>query len=105
MTKEHRDTCHLTPTQELGQAFVARGITGSVVMLNLLRLFGWHRAPDCRFGSFTPSSARRTAVAEAVIALTSRLDRAFVASMEISRQRRKGPPMVQTLAWAGILGA
>ena len=38
MTKEHRDTCYLTPTQELGQAFfVARGITGSVVMLNLLR--------------------------------------------------------------------
>jgi hypothetical protein len=37
MTKEHRNTCYLTPTQELGQAFVARGITGSVVMLNLLR--------------------------------------------------------------------
>jgi len=37
MTKEHRDACYLTPTQELGQAFVARGITGSVVMLNLLR--------------------------------------------------------------------
>jgi hypothetical protein len=37
MTKEHRDTRYLTPTQELGQAFVARGITGSVVMLNLLR--------------------------------------------------------------------
>jgi hypothetical protein len=30
-------TTHLEPTQELGRAFFARGITGSVVMLNLLR--------------------------------------------------------------------
>lgn len=30
-------TCHFEPTQESGRAFVLRGITGEVVMLNLLR--------------------------------------------------------------------
>jgi len=32
-----RDTTYLEPTQESAQAFVARGISDSVVMLNLLR--------------------------------------------------------------------
>jgi hypothetical protein len=50
MTKEHRDTCYLTPPQELGQAFVARGITGGVVMLNLLvpKLFNDTSVIRCR---------------------------------------------------------
>src|SRR5260370_11600203 len=30
-------TCYFEPTQESGRAFVLRGITGEVVMLNLLR--------------------------------------------------------------------
>jgi uncharacterized protein (DUF1330 family) len=30
-------TCYLEPTQESGRAFVLRGITGEIVMLNLLR--------------------------------------------------------------------
>jgi hypothetical protein len=29
---------YLAPTQELGQRFVMRGLTGNVIMLNLIRL-------------------------------------------------------------------
>lgn len=36
-------TCYLEPTQESGRAFVLRGITGEVVMLNLLR---FHEVAD-----------------------------------------------------------
>lgn len=34
---ENKNQSYLEPTQELGRAFVARGISGRVVMLNLLR--------------------------------------------------------------------
>jgi hypothetical protein len=34
---ENKNQCYLEPTQESGRAFMARGISGSVVMLNLLR--------------------------------------------------------------------
>lgn len=34
---ENKNETYLEPTQESGRAFVARGISGSVVMLNLLR--------------------------------------------------------------------
>jgi hypothetical protein len=36
MAGDHRDS-YLEPTQESGRAFVTRGISGGVVMLNLLR--------------------------------------------------------------------
>jgi hypothetical protein len=37
MNKETGEAHYLAPAQEAGRAFLSRGITGSVVMLNLLR--------------------------------------------------------------------
>ena len=37
MSADQRDACYLEPTQASGREFVARGIKGNVVMLNLLR--------------------------------------------------------------------
>lgn len=59
MTKERRETCYLAPTQELGRAFLARRITGSVVMLNLLR---FRRIADY---AATPKLAPPTAISGA----------------------------------------
>ena len=56
---ENRDTNYLEPTQESGRAFVIRNISGSVVMLNLLR---FRRSADY---SATPHLAPRTPISGA----------------------------------------
>jgi uncharacterized protein (DUF1330 family) len=56
---DNKNTSYLEPTQELGRAFVARNIAGSVVMLNLLR---FRRVADY---SATPHLAPQTPISGA----------------------------------------
>jgi uncharacterized protein (DUF1330 family) len=59
MAEERREAYYLEPTQELGHAFVTRGITGSIIMLNLLR---FRRIADY---SATPELTPPTAISGA----------------------------------------